>query len=389
MPSLKPGKFSSPELLRKFRPDLLRDWLAPFADYFTRRGFTLPPRGADASPDYDRLARILIEPVADMPEALLESLYLFRELDNPLAMDAIHAEAHRRGLDLQLDSHATPLDMVVRAWTLDRRLVEGLHTRLELKRPRAFKIFTSDALPLPAFTGPTPEQLQDLEARLNHFYEAWKRGKGARVFPSRQGDQWLFLVRHGAPCRRENAMQNDEPTTVFYRPQKHDVLKYDAARGELAVNCCSDRERRILLRLFGACLFGRGDFFPGAARYTLAPLVHRGRACLACADVPGIERVSLTEVELEVQDDPRHRDIRKAEDIFALVETGKLVWPQNVDEIRRATFAIKFWRAPRPRRLTIMPCNRVVYGREEDSGILERLLRTRGFIDAEETSVAA
>lgn len=389
MPSLKPGKFSSPELLREFRPDLLRDWLAPFADYFERRGFTLPPKDSDTSPNYDLLARILMEPVADMPEALLESLYLFRELDNAIAMDAIQEEANRRGLDLGLGPDATPLDVVVRAWTLDRRLVEGLHTRLELKRPRAFKIFATDEQPLPCFTGPTPEQLQSLEDRLNQFYQAWKRGKGARVFPSRQGDVWQFLVRHGAPCRRENAMANDEPTTVFYRPQRHDVLKYDTTRGEVAVNCCSDRERHVLLRLFGACLFGRADFFPGAARYTLAPLVQRGRACLACGDVPGIERVSLTEVELEVQEDPRHRDILKAADIFALVESGKLVWPQNVDEIRRATFAIKFWRAPRPRRLTIMPCNRVVYGREEDSGILERLLRTRGFIDAEETRLAA
>jgi hypothetical protein len=200
------------------------------------------------------------------------------------------------------------------------------------------------------------------------------------VFPSREDDRWVFLIRHGAPCRRECAMQDDLPTTVFYRPQQNDVLKYDAARGELAVNCCSDRERRVLLRLFGTCLFGRPDFFPGAARYTLTPLIRHGRACLACADVPAIEHVHLTEVEVAVQEDPRHRDIRKAADIFALVESGKLVWPQNADEIRRATFSIKFRRAPRPRRLTIMPCNRVVYGREEDSGILEQLMRNRGFI---------
>ncbi len=389
MPNLKPGKFSNPELLRELRPDLLKHWLWPLRDYFSRRGLHVPPPEADACVQYDHLSRILTDPVADMPEALLESLYLFRELDHAAAMDAIHEEARRRSLDLGLDANVTPLDVVVRAWTLDRRLVEGLHTRLELKRPRSFKFFSTDADPLPGFAGPAPEQLTALEDRLNHFYEAWKRGKGARVFPSRQGDQWMFLVRHGAPCRREGAMQDDQPTTVFYRPQRHDVLKYDAARGEMAVNCCSDRERRVLLRLFGTCLFGRTDYFPGAARYTLAPLVQRGRACLACADVPGIERVSLTEVELEVQEDPRHRDIRKAADIFALIESGRLVWPRNVAEIRRATFAIKFWRAPRPRRLTIMPCNRVVYSREEDSGILEQLLRSRGFIDTEDKCLNA
>jgi hypothetical protein len=220
-----------------------------------------------------------------------------------------------------------------------------------------------------------------LERRLNLFYEAWKRGKGARVFPSHQEDDWFFLVRHGAPCRREGTMEKDEPAAIFYRPQRYDVLKYDARRGELAVNCCGQRERRILLRLFGGCLFGRPDFFPTTAKYTLAPLMLQGRNCLACGDVPGLERVSLTEVELHSEDEPRHREIRQAKDLFKLIEAGRFAWPPYAHQIKRATFEVKFWRAARPRRFTIVPCNRVLYGREEDSHTLEKLMRARGFIE--------
>ena len=154
------------------------------------------------------LARILMAPGPEMPAALLEGLCVFRELESESAMDAIRDEAERQGLALGLGAEATPLDVVVRAWTLNQGMVESLHLRLELKRPRSFPCFSTDAHPLPVFAGPTPEQLSALEGRLNGFCEAWKRGKGARVFPSRVGDVWLFLVRHGAPCRREASAQS-------------------------------------------------------------------------------------------------------------------------------------------------------------------------------------
>jgi len=175
-------------------------------------------------------------------------------------------------------------------------------------------------------------------------------------------------------------MENGQPATVFYRPQRHDVLVYDPVRGELRVNCCSKRERDVFLRAFGIHLFGRPDFFPGTAKYTLAPLVRRGRDCLACADVRGIERVHLKEVEFFHTDAPWQRVTRKADDIFELVERAEVQWPARVEQITRATFEVKFWRARRPRRLTIVPCNKALYGRDDDSALLEEWLAARQFI---------
>jgi hypothetical protein len=155
-------------------------------DYFAQRGLTLPQ--GDERIDYDGLARVLMEPGPEMPAALLESLYVFGEMDSEAAMDAILGEAAGRGMSLGLGDDATPLDVVVRAWTVDGRLVESLHRRLELRWPRSFKCFRTDATPLPVFTGPTPAQVEALEGGLNAFCEAWKRGRGARVFASREGD---------------------------------------------------------------------------------------------------------------------------------------------------------------------------------------------------------
>jgi hypothetical protein len=203
------------------------------------------------------------------------------------------------------------------------------------------------------------------------------------VFPycqTKLGDdapEWLFLVRHGAPFRREEAMENGEPSSVLYRPRKYAVLKYDTARGEMGVYCSAPREERILLKVFGRTLFGRDDFFPGGAKFDLSPLVKRGRSCLACADVFGIEHVSLTDVEFFHRREPRRRESQHAEDVFTLVERSCVKWPEEVNEITKATFTFRLWRQRRARKLTILPCNRAVYSRDEDSQILERWMEAR------------
>jgi hypothetical protein len=71
---------------------------------------------------------------------------------------------------------------------------------------------------------------------------------------------------------------------------------------------------------------------------------------------------------------------QQAEDLFELIERGELCWPRDPAEITRATFTVKFRRQSRPRRLTIVPCNRALYSRDEDSPILERWLMAREII---------
>ena len=75
-------------------------------------------------------------------------------------------------------------------------------------------------------------------------------------------------------------------------------------------------------------------------------------------------------------------------DIFKLVETDQLIWPKKAHAITRASFVVKFARAARPRRFSIIPPDRVVYGREGDSPILERFMRLRGFIAPDEPTLA-
>jgi hypothetical protein len=375
MSNVVSGKFANAEMVSRIRADVLLAWLLPRRVYFEGRGVRLVPQV-----DCAKLAEVLRDPTPDMPLELLEALYAFRGLDSEAGMDALMEEAKRRGLDLGLGPDATPLDVVVRAWSRDRQLVELVRARHAVRRGRSFQYFTTDANPVPEFTGPTADQLRLIEEGLEPFYVATSRGPGARVFAWPDRNRWRFVVQHGRVCKCEEAMDNGQPTSVFFRPRHRDVLVLDPARGEIGVNSCNDAERRVLLRKFGRCLFGRPDFFPGTDKYTVFPILRDGRDCLACGDVPGIEGVKLTRVEFCRREEERHRTVQEGDDIFGLVERGRVKWPERLEDITSATFQVRFRGARRPRRLTIMPCNRVIYGREEDWPLLERLMLARGFI---------
>jgi hypothetical protein len=421
MPNFNQKRFCRPETFRRIQPELLVSWLRRYDTYFIKRGLFLPgghltpslspcgegdgsglavreADGGDLTPalstgggegdsiDYDGLVRVVMEPTPDMPSELVDSLHLVEAMGTSRQLDRMLDEARSNGLNLGLDEFATPEDVAIKLWLLDPHALENLHNSGEVTRPRAFEYFTTDETPVPAFPDPTLDQLRALERRLDQFYVAWRRGDGTRVFAYcqqriwQEWPEWLFLVRHGAPFRREEAMENGQPTSVLYRPRKYAVLKYDTGRGEMGVYCSGAREQRVLLRALGTCLFGRADFFPGRAKFNLHPLVKLGRASLAFADVPGIEDVRLTDVEFYKRKSPWRRVTQHSADIFSLLEQAEMSWPRELDEITKATFAVKLCRQKRARRVTIVPCNRALYCRDDFSEILERWMEARTFI---------
>src|ERR1041384_3457155 len=266
MAVLKFKRFSKPQVLKQIGRELLERFFAEF-----HSGADQPsPAGTGISDCefWECVDRMFVAPNCLSGE-MNEALFVVDEMASPLGMDAILHGARENGLNPEADDEATPAEVAMRAWLLDRSLLENLHNCHQLTRPRAFQYFSTDADPLPEFSAPTLDQIGGLEDRLNGFYEAWKRGRGARVFAYSQQGEWWFLVRHGMPCRREGAMKDGKPTTVFYRPQRHDVVVYDPSRGEIRMNCCGKRERAVFLRAFGSHLFGNKDFFPGTEKYTL------------------------------------------------------------------------------------------------------------------------
>lgn len=359
------------------------EWLTPARDYLNGRGVAVPSasRTGDVAAgvvNIEALAAVFMSPEPGMPPYLVDSLELVNEMADQHGMDAILEAMRDTQLPQQVGDNPDPADVAVRAWVMDKVVLEEIHVQHQLTRPRSFEYFTTDADPVPEFEAPSDEALRALEARLDNWYAEHKRGRGCKVraFP-KDGECW-FLVRHGLPCKREGVMDGDGTGSVFYRPRKHDVLVYNEERGEIRINCCGVRELQEFLKAFGAYVFGKEDFFPGDAKYSFAPLL-TGRDCLAWGDVPGIEKVTLREVEFFFGGKPWQRVTRKSEDIFALVERESLHWP-DVDRITRAGFEVKFLESKKTRRVTIIGANKAQYGRDEDSVKLEAWLNSCKFI---------
>lgn len=373
-------KFLQPEFFHQVDPEVLNRWLQPARDCLRVRGVHLTEPGAAGGLDLDRLALVFLEPPPDFPENLLESIWLVRELASEEGMDAILRIFPGRGCAFDPGSRPTPAEVAIRAWLVNPALLEEVHLLHERTRPRAFQYFSTNVSPVPAFTGLTPERLAGLERRLNGFHEAWQRGRGTRVFVVPEAGSWWFLVRHGLPWRREATLEEGRPEVIIYRPRKHDVVVYQAERGELRINCCSQHERNVLLRAFGIHLFDNPDFFPNAEKYTLAPLLTQGRACLYCWDVPGLEAIHLTGVEFFAPGTPSGRHIYESNDIFEHFQRENIKWPGQVEAITGATFRVKFHGNRSRRRLTIRPCNRAIYSRDGDGFSLEAWMLKRGWM---------
>jgi len=387
MPNLNTKPLTNPDALVRIRRESLLAWLAPAADYFAQRGAPIPAPTSTEPIDYDKLAHVFVEADESMPGFLADSLFIIVEMADVEGMDAIldavDVENEKRPaaekLDLQVGDDPDPADVAVQAWLLDKDLLEEIHNQHQLTRPRSFTTFVAEVEEPPNFVPPSAEQIAALEARLAQWFGKKKRGYDCKILVYPREKQCLFLVRHGLPCKREGTIKDGKADSVFYRPRKHDVVVYDIENAERGLNCCGVREMKEFQLAFGAHLFGNENFFPGDGKYTFAPLIEKGRNCLACSAVEGMESVTLREVEFFYPGKPWQRITRKSDDVFLLIEKELFKWPP-LDRITRAGFEVKFTKENKTRRVTIIGSNKAQYSRDGDMGMIEQWLKLAGFI---------
>ena len=372
-------RFANAASLKAIAPQHLLEFLEPYRPYFENRDLTLPTSPASDGLDYERLVYVLMSPGTDTPEALLDALFFVNEMSADECMDILLEEAETKGLSLDGKLDPTAADVAVQVFLQDRQLLERKHAEQYLTRARVFEYFQTQARPVPAFKQPSWVTLVALELDLDNWFEKKKRGRGSRVFVYPKGDSIWFLVRHGDPFRREGSLDGDQMSSVFYRPEKHDVLVYESAVGELRMNACNKGEKEIYRVEFGRNVFGNKDFFPGTGKYTLEPLRRDGAVSIVCTDVDGMDWVRLREVQFLRGGAEREIEIRKANDLFAALEGRGQSIPARAP-ILRASFHVKFTDAKSPRIVTIRPSNIAQYTRDSDADVVEDWLQKRGFI---------
>ena len=320
---------------------------------------------------------ILLSPAGDLPSDLVEALYFVDGLSHPAGQDLL-LEA-LPGLDYVCWD--TPADIAVKAWLLDRDIVEQMHAhRAVARRARSYESFLAPWNSSRSWEIPTPEVMDSIERELEAWFLSRKRGRGTRVFPCSRERGFGFLVRHGEAYRREGALKNGRSSSVVYRPEKHDILEFDPTVGEVRIHARSAADKVVYRDIFARHLLGQGGAFSDRGKYTLEPLKTYGRLALACHDVPGMAWVRLVEIEWGDHKFPREFVRYRCQDVLESFEFDGRQIPCYA-EIVSAKFEVRFTHNSRSRMVTIVPPNLSLLTRDSDGFLVEQWLHRRGFIN--------
>ena len=382
MANFKLKRFANVEVLKRIDPQLLLDFLRPF-QYFLIDQCHMEWPAEPCELNYSGLANILMSPQENMPEGLLDALYFVDTLADDDYFDRLLEEAQTAGIELG-PKDPSPEDLTLRIWLADQGILERVHAEQYRVRPKTFRSYYS--ADIHHYDWPAPNTLthKTLEADLNTWFDFKKKGRGARVFFFPTDDSIWMLVRHGQRIRREGTVESGgDSGSVFYRPEKFDVLIYYPQTGELAIHADTKGERAIYCSLMGKHIFKDEEFFRfdnPVPKYTLQPLIESGSSSLVCGDIDGIACVQLYELQLWHNCDQKNIEIRRADDVFrALAQQQRYLQNETGTTLLRAKFKVTF-EGGRQRTITVEPPNIASFDREMDNTLIHAWLLRRGFI---------
>lgn len=376
MPAFNPRRFLNPESLKRISAANLTALLLPHQEYLAGRGVQIPATDG-AEVDYEALVEVLVQPDGAMPRELMDSLYYIHEMTKPEAMLELLEAAPDGLFDFPEGVEPTPADVAVQAWLKNRDLLERKHSEQFLVRPKSFAFYQGKLGTAEATPQITDEMRLQLQDALDNWFDAHKRGRGCRVFVHVRGDEIWFLVRHGEPFRREGAIEDGKSSSVYYRPEKFDVIIYGAEFDGLSVNASTKAEKQLYREAFGEHVFGNGNYFGFGGRYALAPLRERGEDALDCSSISGIQWIRLKEVEISHGNGVTVN--YSAPDLFAALKE-QIVEILDSGNITKAGFAVKFADSKVPRSVSIWQPSRASYMRDEDRLLVEAWMRNQQFL---------
>ncbi len=329
--------------------------------------------------------RWLHDRVGILPAGLAEDLERIDQLaDDRGAATLLEVGAttgtETRGLGLD------PLEVAVRTFLDHPALFERAHGRRLVETLRGTTEFigrtpgTAGLLDLVA--------IQALEARLGRQFEARARSAHCRVTVGRDGDRLVFTIAHGALVRADEALDSGPmmvrecegpvylaESSLRYRPQRRDVVVYDATAGRLRIRAGDAPTLHAYRRGFGELLFGDGDWFGDDAIVSLEPLVRLGAAIEA--PTPGLREVRLVGLILR-HAAPVGKMALDSDEIWPYLQS-RLVGGLDDAELIEASFRVFPIGSGGVATIKIRTPNRVEYGRMADE-LFRPFLEARGLL---------
>lgn len=371
-------RFSEPDTLREISPRTLVALMDEHREFLASKGVGLPPVGEQAELNYQSLATIFLSP-DDIPPELVEKFHMVKQMSGPAQMDRILDTVRSRQLEFKFPVDSSPEDVAAHLLLHDRALFQELYAEKAVARYRSFIYYVARRK---RGNFRPPASLAGLEKTLNSWYEAHQRARSARVFWREHDNEFWFYVRHAEPIKRDGCvgLKDFESGSTIYRPERHDLVIYDAEAGELRVHADCDNEAELFRLAFGMHLFDDGNYFPASkAKYTLEPLKAVGRKSLVCAGIDGLLDITLKEIEFRGHGELGLREKVMAADVFTVFESRRFKIPDAAD-IRLARFSVLFRDAKKPRTFTIRPSNFATFARDDDAVPLHVWLQREKFV---------
>jgi hypothetical protein len=321
--------------------------------------------------DFELLSSRQFNAADNVPAEFSHALYLINEMSMDDKLGSLVDAARKNNIPLV--NNKTPAAIAAEIWLSNPDVLENLHAEILASKPKSFEHFQSNKTPLTNFTMPSSGIVSEIQNDLNSWFVEHRCGMGCKVILFDHGSKLCFLIKHGKPLRKDGSLNNGD---ILYRAESYDVLVYDHTENELAINPNITKDEKVLyLEVIGYHLFGDPEYFLSENKYSLEALMLDGESSLICSDIDGIESIKLTQVKRFIGGSYGDKETIDTKDYFASKS-----WGGEFVHIVSATFSIFFTGAKRARTVRIVPPNKAIFERDDDSILVERWLKARGFI---------
>ncbi len=313
------------------------------------------------------LSDVLMTTESGIPPEVANALYAVHEVAVEENTELLEMLASSEEVPLEPDS--TLLELALSLWMSAPKALKWVHQHQSCERKRSFEYFSTAGDASSDFSL-SAEGIRQLEQSLSYYFKKKDWGHGCRISHRSQPNEHWFLVSHGERYKRQATWEEGRMGTIGFRPERYDLIIYDALTEELCVNAQTPTQREHYRKLFGFYLFGQENYFPGRSKYTLEPLLRDGATALFTGDIPEIESVRLSELSYVIDGNYEEVVTHKAYDVFASMEQHREHIPPGA-RLLKATFKLRYTGHSKERTLTLKPSNVALYTRDGDGPILD------------------
>lgn len=330
---------------------------------------------------YVEVAQLFFRPEG-LPDELHDALATIRDMDCEVGHNLIIEAVMAEGLPIDFTQSLTRADCAILVWLHDPYLLKVLHLDVRLDQTKSYVHMspTKAARPTPV---PLESVRASMESAFDEVFLKRSRGRGSQISCHHRGGEQWYVIAHGEPFKRDGRRVDDRSDSVFYRPEKIDVVVYNQEYGELRTNVSAKWQKNLYRDAFEHFIFEDKAGFKENPRYDLEPIRTKQQAVLHATD-DAISDIRLTSIDFMVDAASNDRLSRSSKDVFASFERDRAEdaskgFPTEYP-ITSASFKVRFKNSKKERSVTIQPPNRARYIRDEDSAHVENWLREHRMI---------